>query len=145
MIRLIAVPLVIVLCAAGCSTSENVSTDPNTQIEYGELFVLEQGSSTVLDGQTLRFDGVAGDSRCPANTTCVWEGVAQVHLSLVDDDRAIPIQLEIPGLVEEETEPQDSQTITAGGYVFTIHALNPYPGADDDGAVRVTLSVRSTP
>lgn len=121
-----------VLCAAGCRTSGETVSAEDEQTTYGEMFVLEQGSSTSIDGFDLRFDGVSGDSRCPANTTCVWEGVAHVNLSLIGDESATPIQLEMPGLADENTEPRESQSAIVGGFEITVHAVNPYPGSNPD-------------
>jgi hypothetical protein len=47
-----------------------------------EAFDLRTGeAATVAGAVTLKFEGVADDSRCPVGVTCVWEGDAVVRLA----------------------------------------------------------------
>ncbi len=141
MIRLATLPLVLLLIAAGCRTTEPLSADstgtsgPMTNAGYAELdesFTLEQGASTVVDGMIVRFDHITEDSRCPAEPgiSCVWEGRATVVLSLIANDVISQVQLSIPGFVGANSEPQDLQSTVAEGYQLTLLQLDPYPGQE---------------
>ncbi len=156
MIRLATLPFALLLVAAGCSAPAAVSdtetaseerrshpTPPDvTDVKLGDVFTLEQGSSIVVDGQTIRFDEVTEDSRCPANVDCVWEGRASVNLMMIADDTMMGVQLSIPGFVNIDSEPRDIQSASAQGYTLTLLQLNPYPdeeGVDAEMTPSVTL------
>jgi len=98
--------------------------------EMDELFTLELGASTVVDGLVVRFDHITEDSRCPADVDCVWEGRATISLSLIAGDTVDGVQLSIPGFVDADSEPQPLQSAVVNGYTFTILQLDPYPGQD---------------
>jgi len=69
--------LVAVLFVAGCGT--DIIEPPRMQTLV--LGVGEQAQTT--DGKlTVFFIGVSGDSRCPTDVVCVWEGNGQVAIRL---------------------------------------------------------------
>ena len=73
---------VAVVAAAGCSA--NGPTGPGPLIvSFAGLAIGDQISLGTVDA-TLRFKDVLGDSRCPEDATCVWEGNARVALALVE-------------------------------------------------------------
>ncbi len=65
--------------ARSCSDS---GTSPSPGAEYGAPFVLGVGDARAVgaDGLTVRLEGVSGDSRCPTDVNCVWEGEALVQI-----------------------------------------------------------------
>ena len=149
MIRFATLPLVLLLVAAGCRTTEPLSADPGagpgpmTDIAYAEMdepFALERGASTVVDGQIVRFDHITEDSRCPADVDCVWEGRATISLSLIAGDTMNGVQLSIPGFVGVDSEPQAQQSAVANGYTFTLLQLDPYPGQEGVDAEMVPVA-----
>jgi len=59
-------------------------TEGHEPLVVGQEFELELGESARI-GETemvLSFDSVAEDSRCPRETTCVWEGNARLEFTL---------------------------------------------------------------
>lgn len=143
MIRLAILPLSLLLVAAGCRATQPIMDDtgedtgPTSQApmsDLGEVFVLEVGAHAMVDGHTIRFDSVLEDSRCPTDVDCVWEGRATVSLALIADDIVSDVQLSIPGYANADSEPQDAQSATVGGYRLTLLQLDPYPAADGQGS-----------
>ncbi len=76
-----------VAALVGCGSSTTSSSLPapsTTDVSLDQQFTLAPGQSARIPGQGLaiRFDSVAGDSRCPQDVVCVWAGDAAVHLTL---------------------------------------------------------------
>ncbi len=106
-------------------------------VSPGEAFTLGAGQSARIAGEdmTVTFKGVTGDSRCPQNVTCIWEGVATSDVMIVYLGKDYAIVLNSPGLTEQATEKFMDYTIT--------YSLDPYPRAGEDispGDYRLTLS-----
>jgi hypothetical protein len=57
-------------------------TAPSTEVPLDQDFELRQGQTVKLagTGETVTFESVAEDSRCPADVVCVWAGNARVAL-----------------------------------------------------------------
>lgn len=123
-------------------------TLPNlAQMPLGEMFSLELGSSTMVDGHMLRFDHITEDSRCPSDVDCVWEGRATVSLSFITGGEMENVQMSIPGFVGMDSEPRDLQRATVQVYTLELLQLDPYPQVESRevgdvqlGTFRVTLS-----
>ena len=77
--RLIGVVFCI-LAMTACSEKSPVSPSP-----ISREVVLAPGQSAVVSeaGLTLRFEGVSGDSRCPADAFCIQGGDALVQIEVV--------------------------------------------------------------
>ena len=153
MIRLATLPLSLLLIAAGCSTTQPFSDDSEATVstpmeatgELADPFTLELGASVMVDGQMLRFDHIAEDSRCPADVECVWEGRATISLSLISDDTSDEVQLSIPGFVGADAEPRDLQSAVVNGYTFTLLQLDPYPRQENvDAEMTPMVTLRMT-
>jgi hypothetical protein len=59
-----------------------ISCSTGTAVRSGEVFRLREGESRRAAGALVRFIEVASDSRCPQGVTCVWEGDADVRLTV---------------------------------------------------------------
>jgi len=90
----------------------------------GKAFPLKVGQEVTLDREKLRikFVAVDGDSRCPSDVTCFWEGNA-----------AVRFEVSTPG---EDSKSLTLNTIGEGsfpgealyhGYKLQLVVLNPYP------------------
>jgi hypothetical protein len=66
-----------VVALGGCGSEDEI-VGP----KLGEPFRLDYGQTAVLAdaGLSIRFAGVAGDSRCPMDAVCFWEGDAEIVL-----------------------------------------------------------------
>ena len=74
---------VLLAVAAGCgrATEHTDITGANVQAVAGDTVTLRIGDTAVLgDVVRLTFLAVEGDSRCPLNVQCVWEGDAELRL-----------------------------------------------------------------
>jgi len=59
----------------------------------GEVFTIGIGQSAQIaeEDMAITFNEVIGDSRCPQNVNCVWEGIASSHVT-IRDCRKKPVQ-----------------------------------------------------
>ena len=75
----------------------------------------------------LRMDSVLGDSRCPSNVQCVWEGNAEVRFLFTVDSIRTDFVLNTHGRMQF-----NSDTVI-GGYSISLLDLSPYP--EDPGEI----------
>jgi hypothetical protein len=66
----------VAMAACGSSPSAPSPVDQNVTLAPGQAATIE-GTSL-----SLRFDGVTGDSRCPADAICITGGDAEVHIAV---------------------------------------------------------------
>lgn len=148
---LLALALAFPLVAAGCGgtrpaegpATAPVQPAPPPPPSLGGAFSLGLGESATVDGLQIGFATILEDSRCPVNTTCVWEGRATVNLTLGDGARTGGVNLEIPGGAGVTDEAQH-RSVVALEHRFTLLALDPHPGTEEAEAgapPRVTLLV----
>lgn len=69
----------------------------------------------------LRMDSVPGDSRCPTNVQCVWEGNAEVRFLFTVDSIQTDFVLNTHG------GNQFNADTVIGGYRISLLDLYPYP------------------
>ena len=121
MIRHVATALVLstLSMSAGCASRGSVKA--------GESFTLTPGTSAQLpDASTLRYVGIANDSRCPPKVTCIRAGDADVqfeHLSQAGP--SVPVVL--------NTE----RTISAALGPWQLQLLNLAAGAQPQVTIRL--------
>ena len=89
---------------------------------------------SIVDDVTVRFVGVEGDSRCPAEAVCIQGGDAVVKLQVTIDGRRSDVELHTGNM----------QPVTAGGVTIELVQLVPYPfssrpiqPADYEATIRV--------
>jgi hypothetical protein len=99
-----------------------------------EAFTLAPGEAAALPeaGLRVRFDGVEGDSRCPADAVCVQGGDALVHVTVIERSTESRYELHTGSmapvthdaltiaLVELQPYPFSSRTIEADEYRVTL-------------------------
>ncbi len=98
--------------------------------------VVQVGSS----GYRLAIDSLQGDSRCPVDVQCVWEGEFTVHATLRADDG-----LETPDV---RLSIGTHAATTAAGFAFQLTTVTPAPHAGVPIPVaeyRMTLTVEPAP
>jgi hypothetical protein len=66
----------VALAACGSRPTAPSPVDQSVTLAPGQVATVE-GTSL-----SLRFDGVTGDSRCPADAICITGGDAQVHIAV---------------------------------------------------------------
>jgi hypothetical protein len=98
----------------GCDDAQTSPTAPvNTE------FTLAPGEARRIDGEfvTVRFIGVSGDSRCPADAICVLGGSATVEIAVAS------------GLSNRSYDLRtgDMQPVVHDGLTIALMQLMPYP------------------
>ena len=104
---------------SGCADSP---TTPTRNVVLGEEFELAAGESARIGSTNLTvvFDAVSGDSRCPVDVVCVWEGDATVAVTVRQSsgDKAV---------LELHTSAGSAREKPYGGYVVRLVGLKPQP------------------
>jgi hypothetical protein len=124
---------VVALLLSGCSNKQVA-----VRASLGEVFTIGVGQSSQITGEdmTIRFVEVIGDSRCPQNVNCVWEGVASSKTTIVYQGKEYTVVLNSAGRTEEAKETFINYTLT--------YSLNPYPREGEEispDEYRLTLTV----
>lgn len=84
----------------------------------------------------ITFNEVIGDSRCPQNVNCIWEGVASSRVTIIRQGANYSMALNQPGSTDQAKQAFIDYTLT--------HSLNPYPIAGEEISpedYRLTLTV----
>jgi hypothetical protein len=108
------------------------------ELEYGQTAVLPSGRLSIT------FAAVIGDSRCPSDVVCVWEGEATIGFQVIAapaDTHIVTLTLR-PGCAYR-CDP-DNAVLDTLGYRFQLLAVDPYPVSTVHTPVedyRVTLGV----
>ncbi len=106
----------IIMTLLSCEKEKN--TDNSDFIETIELFT--DDCKTIIEQNTLCFDTVRSDSRCPVGANCKWEGNAIVSLDLKTSDNKNYI-------IELNTNPDFSIDRIVGDLYILLTDLTPYP------------------
>ncbi len=87
-----------------------------------ELRYLQEAYNSESDLKIL-FSSIPEDSRCPRNTSCVWEGRAVIDLTLTGKrDTTL-------SLTDQAGKPELAK-VTYDGLLFRLITVRPYPVAD---------------
>jgi hypothetical protein len=105
--RLCTLTLVLSCCAATSSTLRTV--------ELGSPVTLAPNDTVGVSGTPLRiqFTSIATDSRCPRNTTCVWEGRVIARFSISESDVTMTHEL------------SPTESVPIGTHKLTFDAVQP--------------------
>lgn len=114
----------------GCSKSKTDTTGCSggtDTYKINEPFTVCYG--TGAQGQddnvtlNVHFDEVYGDSRCPLDAICVWQGRVDVGLSFTSGQESAKDTLSLGGL---NGDPVSDSTVFAG-YKIKLLKVDPYP------------------
>lgn len=125
--------LALVLAAAGCSGPAPTAPDVPTR----QQVTLAPGQSAGIAGTAyvVRFDGVEGDSRCPADAICIQGGDAVVRVTMRTASSAQAYELHTGTMAP----------FTYAEVTVALEQLDPYPfsskGPIAPGDYRATLVV----
>lgn len=109
---------------SGVPSPPPASPPVDIAVELGVLFDLELGRSAVIeDTSRLRFDSIIGDSRCPADVQCVWEGNAEISV-------VIGMAGAATSTLMLNTNPTFATSADYLGFTVSLVALDPYPRTD---------------
>jgi hypothetical protein len=118
-----------VLSLIGCG-SDNPAPVESAGRLAGATTVLAPGESTVSPADSrhiVTLIGVANDSRCPINATCVWEGDADVRLS-----HRVGLGPDVLFTLRVNRAPRDT---VIGVTRIALDSLTPYPELPATGIV----------
>lgn len=112
----IATLLVCLLAATACDESP---TGPTVTVD--QRFTLSVGETASIEGRTLklRFEGVTGDSRCPADAVCIQGGDAVVTVHATGEGGSASLEL--------HTGDSSRASVTYRGVRVELVELQPYP------------------
>jgi hypothetical protein len=114
-----------------------------TDVTLNEPFQIKVGETAHILGADvfITLDGVADDSRCPKDVTCIWEGQATVRVSAA---RAS----ETRSSLELRTRPESARTARFQQYTVRLTTLAPEPRSNtpiEQKDYVATLVVEETP
>lgn len=126
----------VIFCLLAATACDESATGPTVSIDT--RFTLSPGETATVQGRDvrLRFEGVTGDSRCPADALCIQGGDAVVRLQASGDDQSLSLEL--------HTGDSSRASVTYGSVKVTLVELQPYPFSSRTiapGDYRATLSV----
>jgi hypothetical protein len=98
--------------ACGSSSSSGPSAALNTPTE------LAPGQTALVGGLRITFTGVTGDSRCPVDVVCVWEGDAVASLEVSQPTGAVETR---------ELHTHGPRAVTYNGFAIELVRLDPAP------------------
>ena len=110
-----------------------------------EAFELRMGEETQAgDDLTVRFAAVIGDSRCPSDVTCIWEGDAEIEVVVARGEDRRSLELHTHG---GEAYPSPA---AAFGCTLELQQLDPYPVsteeiAPEDYVATLQVKIGGTP
>jgi hypothetical protein len=100
----------------------NFSFPENTESEsellaFPQNFSFKVGQSKSFDNLKIKLNNIIGDSRCPADVKCVWQGEIKTNITLSLGTKTL------------KTEVSDyGSGVTFEGYKLIITDAKPYPG-----------------
>jgi hypothetical protein len=104
--------------ALACGGSSSGSPTGSPPAAINQPVELAPGQSTQFGPLRITFTGVTGDSRCPVDVTCVWEGdaVAKIELSQPTSEAET-----------RELHTASPRSATYGSYQVELVRLDPAP------------------
>ena len=112
-------------CSGGDSDSIEATLGAPLQLAPGQAAVLS-------DGLEVQFAGIAADSRCPSDVTCVWAGEVVTRLAVRHERRT------------SQHEVREMASAPIGGYSVTVLQVLPARSTSQPIApadYRVTLKI----
>ena len=118
LIGFLAITLVNLGQESFAQSSAPMSIDANLDSE----FVLQINQSAEIKSEELKitFLNVTSDSRCPADVTCIWQGQADIEISVQKGDQDSTLSLSIGG----DSSPEES---IFDLYLIQLVDISPYP------------------
>lgn len=124
--------------AAACGPAQGGR--PAVQADYGEPFVLGTGEMAEVGGEyRVRFERVAGDTRCPEGARCVQAGSASAVFGIESGHGTATLTLHVG---------REPRSAAAMGGELRLEAIDPTPRPGDvpeQADYRAALVVRRTP
>jgi hypothetical protein len=116
------------VCLLAVTACDESPTGPSVSLDT--RFTLAPGETASLRNRDirLRFDGVTGDSRCPANALCITGGDAVVKLQASGGSGGLTLEL--------HTGDSSRASAAYGNVTVSLVELQPYPFSTEPIAPR---------
>ena len=113
---------VLISCGGNVTTGPDVGSDDPAAKIIDNPIVLGYGETVTIipDSVEITFDTVLGDSRCPSDVVCIWEGMATIGLRLVQ----VPADTHYISLSIRASHDLRKDTL---GFRLNLMELAPYP------------------
>ncbi|HKR37860.1 MAG TPA: hypothetical protein VJT10_23665 [Steroidobacteraceae bacterium] len=111
----------------GAATDLEGSLDAPSQLAPGQSLVLE------AEKLEVQFVGIATDSRCPADVTCVWAGEVVARLAIRSDGKTTQHEVK-----ENESATADGFTVTVLQVLPARSSSQPIAAADYRATLKIT-------
>jgi hypothetical protein len=105
--------LISTLLLAGCASTTLAPTGPFNK----EVTIAQGKTAVIVDGVSVRFVAVSGDSRCPADAICIQGGDAIVKLQATSAGDTRDLELHTGNM----------QPVMSGNLTIELLELMPYP------------------
>lgn len=115
MLRKLFLGVLTIVLVTACDPGNQFSLDKPFEIGY------KKSMTNLADNLKVKFDGVVSDSRCPIDAICIWEGQAEVKLTVSKGSEKKSFVLNTNGPDTEEVL----------GYSVVLKNLMPYPSASN--------------
>lgn len=103
----------------------------NNDIKSPKIAIkISLGESLTLENHTIKFMEVLEDSRCPKNTTCIWDGGARVLVEVSEKGKENFEKILIFGKVNKG-ESDDKELLSYNNSKVIGLKLNPYPNSEE--------------
>ncbi len=111
-------PIVLLLAVLTLSACDE-GTPSGPTVPLNQQFVLGPGEAAAVQNSSLRvrFDGVMGDSRCPADALCVLGGDAVVRITVLSGSSSRAYDL----------HTGDMRPVSHNDVTIALVQLSPYP------------------
>jgi hypothetical protein len=116
---------VLVLCCLLAAACDESFTGPTVPLNRD--FELAPGGTARIDevSLTIRFDGVSGDSRCPADAFCVTGGDAIVHITAISGGAARAYELHTGSMAPVAHDGVTIALVQLAPYPFSSRTIQP--------------------
>ena len=110
--------LFLLICLFATSGCGGTIAGPTAPLDEPFILTLGEAVNVSAAGLVLKFTGVTGDSRCPADAICIQGG-----------DAIVNVQVSSGGTAAYELHTGDATraSVTHRGYLITLVQLFPYP------------------
>jgi hypothetical protein len=117
--------LVIVLCLATAAACDESFTGPT--VPLNQEFELAPGGVARVEEAALsvRFNGVRGDSRCPADAFCVQGGDAIVDITVLKDGNSRNFELHTGTMAPVRYDDVTIALVQLAPYPFSSRTIQP--------------------
>ena len=117
--------LIALFCLLAVTACDESATGPS--VPLNSEFVLAPSETAAIEGAslTVRFNGVSGDSRCPADAICITGGDAIVSITVRSNGRSTNYELHTGSMAPVQHEDVTITLVQLAPYPFSSRTIQP--------------------